>query len=212
MLYLDDIFVSLQGESTDTGLPCTFVRLYGCNVHCSYCDQPQRACDRKRVSVENLVQQIRRLRVPYVCITGGEPLIQEDIYPVIYELVDEGYKVSIETNGCVPIEPCPYNRSYKYVMDVKCPSSGVSSKNILENLFNLMPQDEVKFVIADEQDYKFAKRVLESYPTTAKILFSPMFDEYGHPVISQQLVDWMLADRLYNVRVQIQMHKILGVK
>ena len=179
MLYLDDIFVqvSIQGESTDSGLPCVFVRLFGCNVHCSYCDQPQKACNRKRVSVGNLVQMIKKYRIPYVCITGGEPLIQEEIYAVIYELVGEDYKVSIETNGCVPIEPCPYNRSYKYIMDVKCPSSGVSDKNILENLGNLMPHDEVKFVIADEQDYKFAKRILRSYPTSAKILFSPMFDK-----------------------------------
>lgn len=212
MIYLDDIFVSIQGESTDSGLPCVFVRLFGCNVHCSYCDQPQKACNRKRVSVGNLVQMIKKYRIPYVCITGGEPLIQEEIYAVIYELVGDDYKVSIETNGCVPIEPCPYNRSYKYIMDVKCPSSGVSDKNILENLGNLMPHDEVKFVIADEQDYKFAKRILRSYPTSAKILFSPMFDKKGKPVISQELVDWMIKDKFYGVRVQIQIHKILNVK
>lgn len=212
MLYLDDIFVSIQGESTDAGLPCVFVRLFGCNVKCTYCDQPQQACNRKRVSIGNLVNMIKKHKVPYVCITGGEPLIQQDIYPVVYELLSEGYKVSIETNGCVPIEPCDYNRSYKYVMDIKCPSSGVSHRNIFNNLANLHPHDEVKFVIADETDYKFAKRVLRSYPTSAKILFSPMFDENGKPVISQQLVDWMIKDKLYYARVQIQMHKCLEVK
>lgn len=212
MIYLDEVFVSIQGESTDAGLPCVFVRLFGCNVKCNYCDQPQEACNRKRVSVGNLIQMIKKHRVPYVCITGGEPLIQDDIYPVIYELVSEGYKVSIETNGCVPIDPCTYNRSFKYVMDVKCPSSGVSNKNVLSNLGNLLPQDEVKFVIADENDYKFAKRILRSYPTSAKILFSPMFDENGKPVISQKLINWIIKDRLYYVKVQIQMHKCLGVK
>lgn len=212
MLYLDEIFVSIQGESTDAGLPCVFVRLFGCNVKCTYCDQPQKACNRKRVSVDNLIQMIKKYRVPYVCITGGEPLIQDDVYPVIYELVDEGYKVSIETNGCVPIDPCSYNRSYKYVMDIKCPSSGVSDKNILTNLGNLMPHDEVKFVIADEEDYKFAKRILRSYPTSAKILFSPMFDDKGKPMIGQKLIDWLLEDRFYYARVQIQMHKCIGVK
>lgn len=212
MLYLDEIFVSIQGESTDAGLPCVFVRLFGCNVKCTYCDQPQKACNRKRVSVENLIKMIRKYRVPYVCITGGEPLIQDEVYPVIYELVDKGYKVSIETNGCVPIEPCGYNRSYKYVMDIKCPSSGVSDKNILTNLGNLMPHDEVKFVIADEEDYKFAKRILRSYPTYAKILFSPMFDKKGKPMIGQQLIDWLIKDRFYYARVQIQMHKCIGVK
>lgn len=212
MLYLDDIFVSIQGESTDAGLPCVFVRLFGCNVKCTYCDQPQKACDRKRVSVGNLIDMVRRYRVPYVCITGGEPLLQQDVYPVIYELLSEGYKVSIETNGCVPIEPCNYNRSYKYVMDVKCPSSGVSHKNILSNLANLQPHDEVKFVIADEKDYKFAKRILRSYPTSAKILFSPMFDENGKPVISQQLVDWLIKDKFYYARISVQIHKFLEVK
>ena len=212
MIYLDEVFVSIQGESTDAGLPCVFVRLFGCNVKCNYCDQPQEACNRKRVSVGNLIQMIKKHRVPYVCITGGEPLIQDDIYPVIYELVSEGYKVSIETNGCVPIDPCTYNRSFKYVMDVKCPSSGVSNKNVLSNLGNLLPQDEVKFVIADENDYKFAKRILRSYPTSAKILFSPMFDDNGKPVISQKLINWIIKDRLYYVKVQIQMHKCLGVK
>lgn len=212
MLYLDDVFVSIQGESTDAGLPCVFVRLFGCNVKCTYCDQPQKPCDRKRVSVANLVQMVKDHKVPYVCITGGEPLIQDDTYPLVYELLSEGLKVSIETNGCVPIEPCTYQRSYKYVMDVKCPSSGVSHKNVLTNLANLMPHDEVKFVIADERDYKFAKRILRSYPTSAKILFSPMFNEEGKPVISQQLVDWMIKDKFYYARVQIQMHKCLEVK
>ena len=212
MLYLDDIFVSIQGESTDAGLPCVFVRMFGCNVKCTYCDQPQKACDRKRVSIGNLVQMIRSHKVPYVCITGGEPLLQKDIYPVIYELLNEGYKVSIETNGCVPIEPSQYKRSYKYVMDVKCPSSGVSHINVLENLANLLPHDEVKFVIADEEDYKFAKRILRSYPTPAKIIFSPMFDKKGNPVISQQLVDWIIKDKFYYARVGVQIHKFLGVK
>ena len=212
MLYLDEVFVSIQGESTDAGLPCVFVRLFGCNVKCTYCDQPQKACNRKRVSVGNLMNMIRRCSVPYVCITGGEPLIQEDIYPVIYELVNEGYKVSIETNGCVPLDDGRYNRSYKYVMDVKCPSSGVSHKNVLSNLGNLLSHDEVKFVIANEEDYKYAKRVLRSYPTPAKILFSPMFDKKGKPLIGQQLVDWLIRDKLYYARVQIQMHKCLEVK
>ena len=212
MLYLDDIFVSIQGESTDAGLPCVFVRLFGCNVKCVYCDQPQLACNRKRVSVGNLISMIRKYNVPYVCITGGEPLIQDDVYPVIYELLSEGYKVSVETNGCVPIEPSTYMRSFKYVMDVKCPSSGVSHKNVLSTLANLLPHDEVKFVIANETDYKFAKRILRSYPTSAKVLFSPMFDINGKPVISQQLVDWMIRDKFYYARVQIQMHKCLEVK
>ena len=214
MLYLDDIFVqvSIQGESTDAGIPCVFVRLFGCNVKCKYCDQPQKACNSKRVSIGNLVDRVKKYRVPNVCITGGEPLIQSDIYPVIYELVGEGFNVSIETNGCVPIEPCHYRRSFKYVMDVKCPSSGVSEKNILSNLANLLPRDEVKFVIANREDYEYAKNIISNYYTCAKILFSPMFDKKDSPMIGKQLVDWILKDRLYNVRVQVQIHKVLSVK
>lgn len=212
MLYLDEIFVSIQGESTDAGLPCVFVRLFGCNVKCTYCDQPQKACNRKRISIGALMNKIKKFGVPYVCITGGEPLIQDEVYPVIYELVSEGYNVSVETNGCVPIDSCNYNRSYKYIMDIKCPSSGVSKKNVLSNLANLLPKDEVKFVIANQEDYKFAKRILRSYPTSAKVLFSPMFNEKGEPVIGQQLIDWIIKDKLYYARVQIQMHKCLGVR
>lgn len=212
MLYLDEVFVSIQGESTDAGLPCIFVRLFGCNVKCSYCDQPQKPCDRKRISLERLVDMIHSYRLKYVCITGGEPLIQEEVYPLIFELASEDYKISIETNGCVPIEFHSPRGKYKYIMDVKCPSSGVSHKNVYTNLANLSSNDEVKFVIADEKDYKFAKRILRSYPTCAKILFSPMFSPEGKPVISQELVDWIIRDGLYNARVQIQLHKILQVK
>lgn len=211
MLYLDDIFVSIQGESTDAGLPCVFVRLFGCNVRCSYCDQPQNAKNCKRISVENLVRAIKSYHVRNVCITGGEPLIQPEIYAVVYELIGEDYRVSIETNGCVAIDD-DYVRSFKYIMDVKCPSSGASRRNVLSNLEHLQGQDEVKFVIADEDDYKFALHILRTYPTKAKILFSPMFNEEGKPVISQELIDWMLRDRLHYARVQIQMHKVLNVK
>lgn len=213
ILYLDEVFTSIQGESTDAGLPCVFVRLYGCNVGCSYCDQPQKPSDRTRISIANLVTKIQKHRVQYVCITGGEPLLQWNaLYPVILELVSLGYKVSIETSGCVPIEADPYNRSFKYVMDIKCPSSGVSHKNVYENLMNLQMKDEVKFVISDRADYDFMKKVLKTYPTPAKILVSPCFTEDGKPMIGQELVEWLIKDGLYNVRVQIQMHKCLGVK
>lgn len=215
MLYFDEVFVSIQGESTDTGLPCVFVRLFGCNVKCSYCDQPQLPCQRKRISVGNLFKKIDDFHLKYVCITGGEPLIQPEVYSLIYELLDNDYKVSVETNGCVPIDYHPVNvgrGKFKYVMDIKCPSSGVSNKNILSNLGALYPNDEVKFVIADKKDYDFAKSILYKYPTNAKILFSPMFNEFNEPVIAQDLINWLLEDRLLYVRVQIQTHKVLKVK
>jgi 7-carboxy-7-deazaguanine synthase len=211
MLYYDEVFASMQGESTDAGFLCVFVRLYGCNVGCSFCDQPQSKSMRKKISVENLMNLITEFGIKNVCITGGEPLLQPDVYAIIYELVEKGYKVSVETSGCVEIDPDNYNRSYKYVMDVKCPSSGVSHKNVLTNLATLQQKDEVKFVISDERDYNYATKILMNYPTSAKILFSPVFMQ-DNPVIGKDLVDWLLRDKLYYVRIQVQMHKVLGVK
>ena len=213
ILYLDEVFASIQGESTDAGLPCLFVRLYGCNVGCTYCDQPQKPSNRTRISIGNLVAKIQSYHLDYVCITGGEPMLQWNaLYPVILELVSLGYKVAIETSGCVPIDADPYNRSFKYVMDVKCPSSGVAHKNVYENLMNLQRKDEVKFVISNKEDYDFMKKVLRQYPTSAKILVSPCFTEDFKPMVGQDLVSWLLRDGLHHVRVQIQMHKCLGVR
>ena len=213
IIYYQEIFASIQGESTDTGLPCVFVRFYGSPIGCSFCDQLQQPKDNKRISIANMVDEILRFRIPYVCITGGEPLVQrKTLYPLIYELQHNGCRVSIETSGCFTIEDEMYNRSFKYIMDIKCPSSGVSHKNKYENLMRLKAKDEVKFVISDEKDYNFMKWVLKNYPTTAKILVSPCFDENGVPKIGNELVQWLIRDRLNNVRVQVQIHKILGVK
>ena len=213
ILYLDEVFTSIQGEGTDAGLPCVFVRLFGCNVGCSYCDQPQDKSKRTRISIANLVSKIQKYRINYVCITGGEPMLQWNaLYPVILELVSLGYKVAIETSGCVPIEADPYNRSFKYVMDVKCPSSGVSHKNIYDNLMNLQMKDEVKFVIGSREDYEFMKKILRTYPTSAKILVSPCFTPDLKPMLSNELVEWLIRDGLYDVRVSVQIHKFLGVK
>ena len=145
-LRVDDIFTSIQGESTDAGKLCTFLRLYGCNVGCSFCDQKQDPKNLRRISSERVLTEITKRRVRNVCITGGEPLMQWGaLLPVILELVSLNYNVSIETSGCYRIDIDNYNRKYKYVMDVKCPSSGVSNKNILDNLLALHCRDEVKF-------------------------------------------------------------------
>lgn len=213
ILHLDEVFTSIQGEGTDVGLPCVFVRLFGCNIGCTYCDQPQDKSKRTRISIANLVSKIQKYRIEYVCITGGEPMLQWNaLYPVILELVSLGYKVAIETSGCVPIEADPYNRSFKYVMDVKCPSSGVAHKNVYENLMNLQMKDEVKFVVSDRADYEFMKNILRTYPTPAKILVSPCFTPDLKPMLGNELVEWLIRDGLYNVRVSVQVHKFLGVK
>lgn len=211
MMYLDEVFLSIQGESTDTGLPCIFVRLYGCPIGCVYCDQPQTLANKHKASIETIMNRVKKYRgVKRVCITGGEPLIyKNDLMPLVWELQYEGYKVSIETSGCLPIEDF-LRRDWKYIMDVKCPSSGVVEKNIYENLLKLHSKDEVVFVIADKKDYEFMKSVLQKYPTQAHILLSPMFNKEGKNVIGKELVGWLLYDRL-DYRIQIQLHKILGV-
>lgn len=211
MLFYDEIFLSIQGESSDSGKPCVFVRLFGCPIGCSYCDQPQDIKNKKKISIGNVVSKIIKFKgVKNVCITGGEPLIYPETLPLVWELLSMRYNVSIETSGCIPIDKDTYRRSYKYVMDIKTPSSGVEKKNIYENLLHLQSGDEVKYVIADRKDYDFMKGVLKKYPTLASILVSPMFDKDNNPVIGKDLVDWVLKDGL-DVRVQIQLHKILGV-
>ena len=214
-----DIFVSIQGESSTSGLPCVFIRLFGCNLKCSYCDTPQSPRKVKEMSIKEIrdavakkIKESKCLGIRHICITGGEPLIQENVYPLIFDLITDGYIISIETNGCVPIEFTSRGGAYRYVMDIKCPSSGFSDKNCYENLQKLGARDEVKFVIADRKDYEFAKKVLSKYATSAGIIFSPMFSDKNKAVIGRELVEWILKDNLPFVRVQIQLHKILGVK
>lgn len=217
VLNYHEVFLSIQGESTEAGLPCVFIRLYGCNVKCAYCDQPQTLADKHRISIHHLIQKAMSFDCKNICITGGEPLIQsEAVYQLALELVaDYDCKVAIETNGCVQIPDLYYPKNIKFVMDVKCPSSGVHKRNVLENLMFLRKWDEVKFVISDREDYDYMKHILANYPTAAKILVSPVFTEisgnYISPV-SKDLVKWLLEDKLYSVRVQIQMHKVLEVQ
>ena len=222
---LQEIFLSVQGEGYDSGLPTIFVRLFGCNLiepghssGCRYCDVVQNIKDKKKYTVEDLVRIIRQFGIPRVCFTGGEPLIQWDsLSMVVLELVTFGFDVSIETNGCTPIEPDKYARSFKYVMDVKCPSSRMSHRNILDNLKLLQPHDEVKFVVANEKDYEYMKKIMGSYPISAKVLVSPCFvreidESYGNYCASgRTIVGWLLRDKLSQVRLSLQQHKILGV-
>lgn len=209
MLTIHEIFRTIQGEGYDTGLPCTFIRLYGCNLKCVYCDQPQKLGDARKMTIEEIIEEVEKLQVKNICITGGEPLKQGNVYSLINHLVALGYNVSIETNGSVPLR-VEENRKYKYVMDVKCPSSRVEKSNRLENLAKLTENDEVKFVIADKSDYYYMRTVLEVNPTKAKVLLSPMFDSNLKQTIGKDLSEWVLEDNL-DVRIQIQMHKILGV-
>jgi 7-carboxy-7-deazaguanine synthase len=213
MLSVSEIFSSIQGEGKFTGYPTTFIRLYKCNLKCVYCDTKYASVKGKQrnAGIDAIVKILNELGNTHVCITGGEPLLQDEIYPLIYDLVSRNYIVSIETNGSIPIEKDEYNRSFVYCMDIKCPSSRMASFNCYENLRNLKAKDEVKFVISDYTDYLFAKGVLKQYPTFADVIFSPCFDEKGNTNASS-LAEWIEQDKLPNVRLGVQIHKCIGFK
>ena len=205
MLTLNEIFHSIQGESTHAGRPCVFVRLTACDLRCSWCDTPYAFHEGRKVSVDDVVAQVAAIGCDYVEITGGEPLLQPDVYPLMQQLVARGHVVLLETGGHRSIAEVP--AEVIRIVDVKCPASGESGRNHWENLAMLRPTDEVKFVIQDRGDYEFARDVVRRHDLaarTAAVLFSPV-----HGVLeSKQLAAWILEDRL-TVRLQLQVHKFI---
>ena len=205
VLTINEIFHSIQGESTHAGRPCVFVRLTACDLRCSWCDTPYAFHEGRKVSVDDVVAQVEAIGCQYVEITGGEPLLQADVYPLMRQLVDRGHVVLLETGGHRSIADVP--DEVIRIVDVKCPGSGESSQNCWENLDRLLPKDEVKFVIKDRTDYEFARDVVSRHDLiarTAAVLFSPVHDVLE----SKQLAAWILKDRL-NVRLQLQVHKYI---
>jgi len=205
MLTVNEIFHSIQGESTRVGQPCVFVRLTACDLRCSWCDTPYAFYEGTKRSLDEVVNEVERYDCPLVEITGGEPLLQEDVYSLMQTLADRGRTVLLETGGHRPIDRVP--ASVIRIVDVKCPGSGESEKNCWQNLDTLRAHDEVKFVIADRVDYDFAREVIARHALAgrvAAILFSPV-----HGVLDPRtLSEWMLADRV-PARLQVQLHKII---
>lgn len=201
-LRVNEIFYSIQGESTYAGRPCAFLRLTGCNLRCRWCDTVYAFHEGERRSVEQVLEQVRAFQCPLVEITGGEPLLQEAVYPLIDRLLTEGYEVLIETGGSLSVDRLD-PRVVK-ILDLKAPGSGMDPHNNLDNLRYLDRKDQIKFVVADRQDYEWATQVIAKHAlaNTVQVLFSPVFGEL-HP---GQLATWLLADRL-NARLQIQLHK-----
>jgi 7-carboxy-7-deazaguanine synthase len=203
MLTINEIFHSIQGESTHSGRPCVFVRLTACDLRCSWCDTPYAFTEGRKMSLDDVVAEVESYGCPLVEITGGEPLLQRDVYPLMERLVERGRTVMLETGGHVSIEEVP--RTVVKVMDVKCPGSGEAHRNDWANLDRLAPHDEVKFVIRDREDYEFAREVVGRHRLAgrvAAVLFSPV-----HGVLDPRaLAAWILADGL-DVRLQLQVHK-----
>jgi 7-carboxy-7-deazaguanine synthase len=205
VLKVNEIFKSIQGESTFAGLPCTFIRLTGCNLRCPYCDTTYAFNDGKDMEIKDILLELNRLNAQsshHIEITGGEPLLQEDVYPLTASLLDFGYKVLIETNGSIDISKVD-GRSI-IIMDIKTPGSGMVDKNDLGNIRRLTNKDEVKFVITDRQDYEWSKNILKRYNFPCTVLFSPVYENLS----SEILVEWILADEL-SVRINMQLHKYI---
>jgi len=205
MLTVNEIFYSIQGESTRAGRPCVFVRLTACDLRCSWCDTPYAFHEGRKMSIEDVVAAVGRYGCELVEITGGEPLLQEDVYELMDRLLAGDGTVMLETGGHRPITRVP--RAVVKIVDIKCPGSGESDKNDWTNLDRLAPHDEVKFVIADRADYEFAREAVARHqlvPRTAAVLFSPV-----HGVLAPKaLSEWILEDRL-PVRLQLQLHKFI---
>jgi len=205
MFKVNEIFKSIQGESTYAGLPCTFIRLAGCNLRCTYCDTNYAYYHGKELSDSEIISKIEEYGVKCVEFTGGEPLLQEETPPLIKTLLDKGYNVLIETNGSICIG-C-LDKRLTIVMDIKTPKSGMSERMNLKNLKLFKSNDEIKFVLMDESDYKWAKDMITRYNLlnkTENILMSPA---YG-VLPPKALASWILRDNL-PVRLQLQIHKYI---
>lgn len=202
-MIISEIFKSIQGESTYAGLPCVFIRLAGCNLKCSWCDTPYaRVPDgAMELTVEEIAVKARGFDCALVEITGGEPLQQRDAKRLVTTLLDEGFMVLLETNGSISLDGLD-PRLVK-IVDVKCPSSGHGGSFLMDNLNCITPDDEVKFVIGDRNDYEYARRFLEEcvMARTSKVLFAPV-----RPALEPgELAGWILKDCL-PVRLQLQIH------
>ena len=202
-LKVNEIFYSIQGESSYSGLPCVFVRLTGCNLRCSYCDTKYAYEDGDEMEVDEIVNRVKSFNCSLVEVTGGEPMTQQETPLLISELLKCESKVLLETNGSCDISTV--DKGCVRIVDVKCPSSGEADKNDLTNLAKLTEVDELKFVIGDRPDYEYAKGVLSKCEVKARYVhFSPIFNVLD-PV---DLAEWILKDHL-PVRLQLQLHKIV---
>jgi 7-carboxy-7-deazaguanine synthase len=205
LLEISELFYSIQGESSFAGYPCFFIRLAGCNLRCTYCDARYTYEEPgSSYSVESLLAETKRYPDVLVEITGGEPLLQEGIYPLLDKLLQNGRTVLLETNGSLGLEKVP--EKVIKIMDVKCPDSGMHEQMDFKNFVYLASADEIKFVISSRQDYDFAKETLliHNLLGKSKLSFSPLMDRLA----PYDLAKWIMDDRL-PVRLQLQLHTIL---
>jgi len=203
-LKITEIFYSLQGEADTVGYPTVFVRLTGCPLRCQYCDTAYAFHGGEWLTLEQVLDRVAGFTPRFVCVTGGEPLAQKNCLPLLSELCDAGYRVSLETSGAMPL--AGVDERVIRVVDVKTPGSGEERRNRLDELTRLRPEEQIKFVICDRTDYEWSREKLVSLDLAARcnVLFSPSAEQLP----ARQLADWILADRL-PVRFQLQLHKVL---
>ena len=203
-MIVNEIFHSIQGESTRAGLPCTFVRLTGCHLRCVYCDTAYAFHEGSSMTVEDVERAVANLGCRFVTVTGGEPLLQEEVYSLMSQLAGAGYDLQVETSGAVDVSRV--DRRVRVILDVKTPGSGMLAAMDWDNLTRLKPGDEVKFVLMGREDYEWTRDILRSRPMPERVavLLSP-----AHGVLDPaDLADWMRADGL-SARLQLQIHKYI---
>jgi 7-carboxy-7-deazaguanine synthase len=201
---INEIFYSLQGESSLVGLPTAFIRLTGCPMRCNYCDTAYAFNEGKNLTIVDILKEINSFKTKYVTVTGGEPLAQKLCFDLLSTLCDKGYFVSLETGGAVSIDKV--DPRVKIILDIKTPYSGESENNKWNNLSLIKTDDEIKFVIANSEDYEWAKKLIdkENIYSKAQIIFSPVYNKLS----TKKLSNWILRDHL-PVRMQVQLHKFI---
>jgi len=203
-LKVNEIYYSIQGESTHSGRPCIFIRLTYCNLRCTYCDTMYAFYEGKDMEISEIIEELKQWNCKFVEVTGGEPLFQDKCINLLKELLKENYEVTLETGGSLPISNIP--KQIMKIIDFKCPSSGMKKNNLWSIIDDIQIHDEVKFVIGNREDYDWAKEKIIKFNISKKctVLLSPLFNKIDPKII----VEWILADSL-PVRMQIQIHKYI---
>ncbi len=203
-LYVHEIYLSLQGESSHAGLPCVLVRLAGCNLDCRWCDTVAARQQERQMTVDEILSRVAELDCPRVEVTGGEPLTQPAAMALLGRLCEAGYETLLETNGSIDVTEV--DPRVAKIVDVKCPTSGESDANLWSNFQDVGPRDEIKFVVASRADYDYACNATAMHKLVGRcgVIFSPVTDELP----ASQLAEWIIADRL-DVRLGLQLHKVI---
>jgi 7-carboxy-7-deazaguanine synthase len=200
---INEIFFSIQGEGEWTGLANIFIRTSGCNLRCSYCDTKYAYNKGTEIAIYDLMKKISKYSCSYICITGGEPLIQNEIFNLIDLLLKKEYKVCIETNGSIDIKNLPKSKNLLISLDIKCPSSKMDKNNMYSNILILSEKDQIKFIIKDKKDFDFAVKILKKYLPKCTIFFQPVWG-----TDPKKIAKWIIDNHL-NVKLGIQLHKII---